>query len=365
MKENEKNYISSLTGIRAIAAFMVFVHHYLGTSCDGKNWCPVVLELHTGVSIFFVLSGFLITHKYYRSSSLNINWLKNYYLSRFARIYPLFFITTAATLLILKSNITEWFLSITFLKGFFDSYKFIVISQTWTLTVEVVFYFLAPFIFILNKKGLSLILMLISVFLLGVLISSGGHIGDLRIFLSSHLFMLIYTFLGRCFEFFTGIYLALFTLNMNKSLIKKGYTYFGLGAVVAVIITISSFQSDNYRYGVFSPEGILIHNFILPLAIALFFLGLIFENTIISSFLSSSLMQILGKSSYAFYLIHLGILPNLLPDFLRANMLIFFITVIIISVTMYIFLERPLNTIIKKYQSSTPNQRLKDNKILL
>lgn len=343
---------------------MVFIHHYFGTNCTGKFWCPVVLEMHTGVSIFFVLSGFLITYKYYQSSSLNFNWLKNYYVSRFARIYPLFFLVTVLTLIFLKSPAFEWFLTLTFLKGFFDSYKFIIISQTWTLTVEVVFYFLAPYIFVLAKKRTNLALQFVLFFLVGILIAGGGQVENFRAFTSGHIFLFIYTFLGRSFEFFVGIFLALKVAKKKNPtpgvgygvgylpragyLMGKKFTLLGLSGVIFTIILISSFQSGDYRYGIFSPEGLLLHNFALPVAISIFFWGLITEKTNLSFFLSGPLMQLLGKSSYAFYLIHLGVIAQMLPSFSRFNMFAFFISLNILAIFLYYFIEKPANLWFKK-----------------
>ena len=57
MKSN--SYIPALTGVRAIAAFLVFFHHF------NQLDFPFPLrrtfnEFHMGVTMFFLLSGFLI-----------------------------------------------------------------------------------------------------------------------------------------------------------------------------------------------------------------------------------------------------------------------------------------------------------------
>ena len=56
-------YIPALTGIRAVAAYVVFLHH-LSFFNNGTLLWQFTNEGHIGVTIFFVLSGFLITLRY-------------------------------------------------------------------------------------------------------------------------------------------------------------------------------------------------------------------------------------------------------------------------------------------------------------
>jgi len=337
----------ALTGIRAVAAYMIFIHHYFGINCDGKLWCSLFLEFHAGVSFFLVLSGFLITLRYCQGSHFKFSWLKKYSLSRFARIYPLYFLLTIISLIVYKENGFEWFLSLTLLKGLFSQYRFIAVSQSWTLTVEVIFYILAPFIFFFHKRGASLFLIFALIFLSGILVASRGQVTNLPAFLSGHIFWFVYTFFGRCFEFFFGISLALAILN--KRIIKgENYTFLGLAGVIGTLVLIMTYQSQQFRFGIYNPWGLLIYTFILPAFIAVFYYGLIREKTIISKILSSSLMQLLGKSSYAFYLIHVGVIAEFLVSLNIFNMPGFFVTLNLIAIGLFLFYEKPLNRIIKK-----------------
>ncbi|MEO6499619.1 MAG: hypothetical protein ABIN95_11415, partial [Mucilaginibacter sp.] len=64
-----QNYVPALTGVRAVAAYLVFISHYY--YIFGENFPQIVNrflgEFHIGVTIFFVLSGFLITYRYYNN----------------------------------------------------------------------------------------------------------------------------------------------------------------------------------------------------------------------------------------------------------------------------------------------------------
>jgi peptidoglycan/LPS O-acetylase OafA/YrhL len=67
--------IPALTGIRAIAAYLVFFHHYpIPQLVYGEM--DFFREFHIGVTLFYVLSGFLITYRYRDALQLNGKWLK-------------------------------------------------------------------------------------------------------------------------------------------------------------------------------------------------------------------------------------------------------------------------------------------------
>ena len=63
---NPPHEIRPLTALRAIAALLVFLSHYSGLHYEraAYPWQSILIEGHAGVTIFFVLSGFLITLRY-------------------------------------------------------------------------------------------------------------------------------------------------------------------------------------------------------------------------------------------------------------------------------------------------------------
>ena len=97
MKAN--SYIPALTGVRAIAAYFVFFHHY--NQLDFSYPIQRTLnEFHMGVTMFFVLSGFLICMRYYGNSEITGSWFRKYIKNRIARIYPMYFFLTLLTFLL-------------------------------------------------------------------------------------------------------------------------------------------------------------------------------------------------------------------------------------------------------------------------
>src|ERR1700722_12874022 len=78
-----KRFYPALDGLRAIAVLMVFYQHYLsaGNDLPALNWG------WSGVDIFFVLSGFLITGILYDTRNV-LHRFRNFYVRRTLRISP-------------------------------------------------------------------------------------------------------------------------------------------------------------------------------------------------------------------------------------------------------------------------------------
>ncbi len=361
----KNTYLPALTGVRTLAVVLVYLHHYNLFPKQVEYKFLFLKELHVGVTFFFVLSGFLIALRYFEKVELNQKWLKNYFFNRFARIYPFFFLLTTATYLfrffenpINGFSTFHYILSITFLKGFANIYKFIEISQGWSLTVEECFYFSAPFFFILITKNKHY-LWLIPLFLFGLgafltflfkkNIFPIDYWGDWRFFVG-------YTFLGRCVEFFVGIYLARLFLQQNENQNKTYYTYLGIIMVILFIIGLAIIKIQTGEdFGIRHPFGMLINNILLPIfGIAIFFWGLLTEKTSIRTFLENPIMELLGKSSYILYLIHLGFiydfLKSLIPEFrfMIVKYLIIFSLLNLIAIFLFKIVEEPLNRGLRK-----------------
>lgn len=346
-----KEIFPSLTGIRAIAAYMVFIHHYNTFANQGLH--DFFGEFHIGVTLFFVLSGFLIAHRYYDKEVFDF---KNYILKRIARIYPMYFLLTTATFAFFAffhaqnqmEDVKVYLMNITFLRGFLDDLKFSGIAQGWSLTVEELFYLSAPLFFILIKKSKSFLIIVPILFIgLGLLLvqlcSSVSFYGLMH----TIDFMLDFTFFGRITEFFIGIGLALYLQKDTKSSPQPWFTSLGLLFIILSVYGLSLLKIGNGN-GTDCILGKIINTLVLPLlGIAPLYYGLMKENTWVSRFLSSSLMVLLGKSSYIFYLIHMGIVVMLMHKF-TLNIGILFVCLNVIAIGLYLFLEKPINQWILK-----------------
>src|SRR6478609_1279427 len=143
--QKENRYFPALTGLRAIAALLVFFNHQAWIGNFGNFADRLHNELHIGVSIFFVLSGFLISWHNIELRTENKFNTKDYLIKRFARIYPLWFILTLFTFAVewySRENFSFTFLlmNLSFTQTYFADALFTGIPQGWSLCIEVVFY---------------------------------------------------------------------------------------------------------------------------------------------------------------------------------------------------------------------------------
>ena len=175
-------YIKSLDGLRAVAIiFVVFFHSPLPLFKLGFGWA--------GVNLFFILSGFLITRILLHTASNPFPvYVKNFYLRRILRIFPLYFFYLLIAALILFGLNTvfagsEVFVSdglsdlqrnypllLTYTYNFHEFFNYmanksyngsVFFGHLWSLSVEEQFYLLFPLLlYFLPVKKLNAVLLL-------------------------------------------------------------------------------------------------------------------------------------------------------------------------------------------------------------
>ncbi len=341
--------IQALTGIRAIAAMMVFLYH------NRKYWrediphalLKLLNEFHTGVAVFFVLSGFLIAYTYREKPLASGKEYGKYLLVRFARIFPMYLlILTASYIDNGFPGTPETILTYTLAHGFSDTWNLHGIAQAWSLTVEMSFYILAPFIYVLTKRSIGKTLLILIVFLgLTLAVGYGWHWwnGNRYGYFYPANFVFNSTFAGRFPEFFSGILLGHYLLKHQENGLanKKFLTLTGGILSLAVIYAISCFEPNIYGHGTDVTGGMILRNVVFPASVVMLLYGLITERTWVARFLGSPPMVLLGNASFIFYLIHISYVNMKLR-----NLYLFpdrnFILLWIVSVILYLIIEKPL-----------------------
>ncbi len=384
--QSGQQYMPALTGIRAIAAFMVCIFHYNPFKAyrEATGWkhfaFSFINELHVGVTIFFVLSGFLICYRYYGTAvHITRKWFGRYMMNRVARIYPMYLLITLLTFALTESNparyelipyklshplverVWVFILNLTMLKAFFYDYRFTGISQAWSLTVEECFYLSAPF-FMLAIRRSRWAWVVLPVGTLLFMVGLWQTIGQLNFhgLFGSLKFMLNFTFFGRCLEFFAGIALAVYVRKRQllPDFSRRGawFTLAGIGFSLICVLFMADISGPDNSKDTYA--GIVINNLLLPIGVTLLFYGLLAENSWLRSLLSTKLFDILGKSSYIFYLIHVGVINILLKTYVAGNAVIQFILLNIISILLYKFVEAPIHSWLRPKSPATVTKPL-------
>ncbi len=273
---------------------------------------------------------------------------KKYLWNRFARIYPIYFLITLFTFILqgfatgYSSRLwTLFFLNITFLRGFIESEKFSLVAQGWSLTVEETFYLIAPMIFFLLKKyGNIFYFMPIAFITCGIFLSKlliGYDIwGGVD-------FVMNYTFLGRSSEFFIGISSAVLVkkASLHKMELKFCNPYWGLIVAFFLAYILSVFGSH-------SIFGMAVNTLLVPvICVVPIILAFTLQRGKFKIF-EWRIIQMLGKSSYVFYLIHMGIVRDFFCNIGILNEGIMLVVLLFVAYMIWRYIEEPLHFKLKK-----------------
>ena len=325
------NRMPALTGLRFMAAMMIFCYHYIDfISVRSGKLYAYLDHFHWGVQIFFVLSGFLIAQSYSEKISSGTLRQIDYFKKRLIRIMPLYLLLTILTYIVIGKNFQNWgslglafFFDVTLLKGFSSQYLLSGIPQSWSLATEMQFYASAPFLMKVSRKntGWWVVIGFIAVgTLVGLVFQKFSFYG----FFSSVKFVLVTTLFGRILEFYLGI--LLYNLISGKTKVRalsllgrlRYKSFWGLTLMTVSLCaasSISTFLLDNSECWI--SLHWLLGYIIFPFCVMLFIYGLCSEKNGMVDLLSSRLMQILGNSSYAFFLLHAGVFSTFLMKYLK------------------------------------------------
>lgn len=319
--------IPALDGIRGWAVLIVFFYHYGGGA--QSHFLPLhILGLidklgWSGVSLFFVLSGFLITGILWDAIGQK-HWWRNFYIRRALRIFPLYYFSIFLVVLAaaitgnfrqVLSNIWVWML---YLQNVVPLIKHqaiplnspVLIGHFWTLAVEEQFYLVWPFVLLAAKKRETAKNLCIAAILLSLAYR-------LCVVFYSHqpsgFCSLVF---GRAGEFCSGGWLALAMRGPERiTVLKKSFWGIGFGSfcILGAIV--------------FMPH----QEFILPgewletagyLGTGVFSAGIIaasFQDGLVRCFAEKRCFVETGKISYGIYIYH--ILPSTFYHFLGGYLL--------------------------------------------
>jgi len=164
-------YIPEIDGLRFIAvSWVVLYHSYLYIAVQSTNAYSNYIIGHSfidrllknggkGVSIFFIISGFMIALPFVQQHILNVSKvsLREYFLRRLTRIEPpyIFAMLTLFALFVIFTSVNHGIylkslgLSLAYIHNFYYHAIPWLNEATWTLEIEIQFYLIAPLLSLL------------------------------------------------------------------------------------------------------------------------------------------------------------------------------------------------------------------------
>ncbi|MDB5146221.1 MAG: acyltransferase [Mucilaginibacter sp.] len=362
-------YFSNLNGVRALAALMVVISHIELHKADFHvARIPYITILNfgkTGVTIFFSLSGFLITYLLLEEkrnfSAVNF---KAFYIRRMLRIWPLYFLLVIIGFFIYPGGggSTGLWLSVFFMPNLAFCLQLLpeIFNPIWSIGTEEQFYIFHPHFFRIKKpKNIlyAFLIFIVFIWALQLTINNLNHANPIWQLFS---------------QFF---YYARFDNMM-------------IGAVVAVLFHNTKYPTFKFRL---QPLFDLMFKQYIQVILSAIFLGYVYlylvhdiphgdvPLAIISSLLIVNLCQaetsiytinnkalnFIGQISYGIYLLHkyplfliLYLVHNYIPtmNMIMQNIIIYVATIACalgLASLSYFGYEKPFLTIKKRFQKIT------------
>ncbi|MDX1769892.1 MAG: acyltransferase [Planococcaceae bacterium] len=357
--------LNTLTSFRFIAAFMVFLFH-------AGIWKEYQLG-YLGVTFFFVLSGFILAYNYKEKfNTLEKPKLIYFYIARIAKIYPIHFLTfffaipyyflvplNHPPLMYVFQGVTNILLIQSFIPVGNVSFN----GVSWSLSNELFFYVMFPFLLVLTikfvKKVRTRILLVVVLWVTFIVIFSlipqaadEGH--------SLSRWIAYFFPVTRLFDFFVGVIFGLVfsgIKNKVKNTSKFKFSFFEISSIVlsVVVIFYSPMFPQNLRYSLL----------ILPFWTILIFV-FAFQKGILSRIISNKVLIYLGEVSFSFYMIHnlVIIYAHIIGfDFTSVVVIIgCLLTSIFLSMVMYRYYEEPMRKKMRLVLTEKYNKKLINNK---
>lgn len=351
----KRRYITGLDGIRAIAVIMVLAYHLkLALFKSG----------FLGVTVFFVLSGYLITgiliSEVEEEGTID---LKNFWLRRIRRLVPavmsmavvIIFVSAVVNRIIFTKGCKDFLASVLGFNNWWQIFNKISyfeaagvpspFTHCWSLAIETQFYLIYPLILLgiyklvksrgegranrgLLFAGVTLLLALISVILMIVLFNPQQDAS--RVYYGTD---------TRAFSLLFGALLAIlweYRMVPRRLSVSVNMVLGSVSFAVLLVMTIAINGSSNFWY-----RGGQFFGTILTVLMVYAVSG---RKTWLSRFLSNPVLKWMGDHSYSIYLWHYPIIL-LISKGIKASWWITLIEIVlsvVLSELSYRFIETPI-----------------------
>lgn len=369
----KKTEIPALTGLRGLAAMLIVVHHFgllvlpLRSTLAGPALGKSGL---LGMSIFFVLSGFVIHYNYAAKIAKGGREIADFVVARFARLYPLYIVFVlanfafnmtinsqyATTLPYYLFGVQSWIYSIHY--GEIVGLSQIYANNAWSISTEIGLYLLFVPLAIFGRldapsvrKGIAILMIAVigRIFFVRLSIHYGGdflgnHFGTSPAF-SANDWLIYLSPYGRAFEFLAGVGLSEIWMAGKITGCARNIAM-GLGAAGVAYIAATFLDGTAYSLPTFFSANAVHMGYVIAVPLTIFAICLN------GKVLCGRTALWMGEISYSMYLVH-GVMIPLFegPDIAFGYVLkavVFFSSVIVIATLTHFFIEMPAQKFIKK-----------------
>lgn len=382
--------IPHLTGVRAIAAYLVLVSHSADTTfaygqLDSVAHKYVVCLAHLGMSLFFVLSGFVITYGYY-DRFVRLPWrqaARDFAVARFARLYPLYI----TFLLCSRQNYKPLFrhatwpqkLSYFTLTQSWWNVQWVTFRPAWSISTECFFYLCFALYLIRRPRRTASIPQIrrnaillsagcfpllaalfakqteVTAFLSALAITGRGDVWNWFTYASPYV---------RLGEFILGSFAArMYMLTQHSGESPSGRRHSGLFSLccLAAIAILAIGDAGLLPATSFLP--FLAHNFGWALFLAYLLYASSRHPNLLTRLCSTHAMQGGGEISYSVYIVQFWIFSNVLPQYVAyvpstlayavslLKLLLYLVVTTVAATCTYRIIEVPGKRMLRKWLS--------------
>ena len=299
--------LPALTSVRFLAALQVVLYHFVSPAGLPGPLAGVVGAGYTGVSFFFVLSGFVLAYNYLPAPGLEPLDRARFWVARLARVYPLYLLALAIAGLVGLHELhtlarpgrqyavgpVQVGLAVAMLQAWVPGSQEVLDPPAWSLSAEAFFYLLFPWL------GMALVR-----FRPAALWPAAGLLW-LASLAPPGLFLLLgapaawdpvlkFTPLLRLPEFGVGVAAGLLFLRRGP-LPGRWATSLTVLAAGLLLLVLGASSQLPYR---------LLHNGLLAPLYVLLIVGLGSSGAGARRVLGARWALLLGEASYALYLLH-------------------------------------------------------------
>jgi len=356
---NPGKNVPYLDAIRGVAVLFILVRHAWGIGGEpnyvifGHSLSPIFMMMSSGVDLFFVLSGVLLSARFLKADALGRSApsFLDYMRARILRIGPPYWVILLAVLILYTPSMIPndriWsnygaFMALShvmFAQSLFmvSFGAYMVAAPFWTLTVEMVFYLILP-VMVRIYYGFRWWQGTVMAFLvaIGWLYACKYSLVGLNEFIRSHAFGLAYSESGVRFFLSHQIigYLPHFAVGCSISAIlqrrpatlfaskKAGICYF-VGGLFLLLMNMCILGRLSVMQGFTNPEHLLASNApealiyyfceSMPFALSygLIILGAALAPQGLRDAISRPFLCLFGVLGYSIYLVHMPLLHTL------------------------------------------------------